>query len=45
MKKIKSINIDEDVWLKFRVHCVKNNLKVGDALVDLINTYLKKGGK
>jgi hypothetical protein len=42
VKKTQAINIDGEVWQKFKVKCVKSKLVMGDVLADLILEFLKE---
>jgi hypothetical protein len=42
MKVKTSILIDEDLWLKFRVECVKRKLKASQEIENLIKKRLKE---
>lgn len=38
----KLIDIDEEIWFRFRSFCVKNRFKTGDALTDIMEKFLIK---
>jgi len=35
------INIKDNLWLKFRVYCIENKLKVNNALEQILEKVLK----
>lgn len=44
-KKKSSVMIDEEVWIKMKLKCVKNKIDISDYLEELIKKDLKKDGK
>ena len=36
-----TMDMDEKIHLAFKLHCVKNNLKMQDVIHKLVSTYLK----
>jgi len=37
--------IDEDLWCMFRAMCIRRRLKVGEALNDILDDFLRKEEK
>lgn len=37
-----SLNLDEDLFHKFKLHCIKNKVKMGDELNDIIKERLRR---
>ena len=44
-KKNIGVLLPTDLWKKFRVHCLENDLQPGNLLSQLIEDYLKSKGK
>ena len=38
----KLIDVNEDLWQRFRSHCVRNRFKTGDVMNDVLENFLKE---
>ena len=42
MKKLKQLQISEDIWQQAKIHCAKNNLTLKEFVENLINYATKE---
>lgn len=42
MKKSKLIFVEEKIWNRFRTYCVENNIKITEALDDVLEEFLRR---